>query len=575
MRPFHWQLLGVIFVACYWAAHISLQPYVIKLILDNISEDASVSNVIKPVILYSLISIAFALNFRFYDYVCLQFYPKLKASVIEKATARISDYSYDFYQSQLAGNLANKIKDLSQGTVEIVEIIVDRFFSNILAMLIAFFTLMSIHFMLSLILLTWILLLISISFLATKNVRSLAHKLSESNSHVIGYIVDRFTNILNVRLFASYYHEQRKLKRELYNTVQCDKNLRWHLLKIMAFQALLTTLLVSSCLLFLVFSLNSRHITVGDFGLVLILTISFSDIIWRFAQEISNFSEKYGLVIQGLILLDEKDTIKELPSAKKLYVSKGEIVFEKVFFQYASKEPLFNNKSITIYAGQKVGLVGYSGSGKSTFLHLILGLFDVTSGHIMIDGQDITKVTKNSLYRSVTMIPQDPILFHRTLMENIRYGRTDASDTEIIEAAKKAHAHKFIMSLPQGYSTLVGERGIKLSGGQRQRIAIARAILKNSAILLLDEATSALDSITENLIKDSLSQLMQDKTTIVIAHRLSTLLGMDRILVFDRGMIVEDGTHDELLRRNGMYKTFWSAQADGFIPEDINREWRA
>ena len=210
---------------------------------------------------------------------------------------------------------------------------------------------------------------------------------------------------------------------------------------------------------------------------------------------------------------------------------------------------------------------GYSGGGKSTFVNLILRLYDVTDGHVLIDDQDIRDVTQDSLRGNIAMIPQDPSLFHRSLLENIRYGRIEATDDAVIEAAKKAHANDFIRRLPQGYESLVGERGVKLSGGQRQRIAIARAILKNAPILILDEATSQLDSITEREIQDSLWELMQHKTTIVIAHRLSTLLHMDRIIVFDQGKIVEDGTHTELLNKKGLYKKLWDAQVGGFLQD--------
>lgn len=259
--------------------------------------------------------------------------------------------------------------------------------------------------------------------------------------------------------------------------------------------------------------------------------------------------------------------IQDKPDAVSLKCNSGQITFNNVKFHYDGTEPLFQNKSITIKTGQKVGLVGYSGGGKSTFVNLILRLYDVTDGAILIDDQDICNVTQDSLRAKIAMIPQDPSLFHRTLMENIRYGKIDASDDEVIEAAKKAHAHEFISKLPQGYESLVGERGVKLSGGQRQRIAIARAILKNAPILILDEATSQLDSVTESNIQESLWELMQDKTTIVIAHRLSTLLHMDRILVFDQGKIIEDGTHQELLDKNGMYRILWNAQIDGFLPD--------
>ena len=236
-------------------------------------------------------------------------------------------------------------------------------------------------------------------------------------------------------------------------------------------------------------------------------------------------------------------------------------------FHYATGVSLFNDKSVVIAPGQKVGLVGYSGAGKSTFVNLILGVYSFQSGQILIFGQDINCVNQSSLRRAISMIPQDPSLFNRTLMENIRYGRPDATDEAVIAAAKQAHAHEFITALDDGYHTCVGERGTKISGGQRQRIAIARAILKNAPILILDEATSQLDSQTEKDIQESMQVLMQNKTSIVIAHRLSTLLDMDRILVLNRGMIVEDGTHQSLLRSDSLYKKLWDAQIGGFLPD--------
>ena len=212
--------------------------------------------------------------------------------------------------------------------------------------------------------------------------------------------------------------------------------------------------------------------------------------------------------------------------------------------------------------------MGYSGSGKTTFVNLILRFFDIDSGRILIDGQDIKTVTEESLHSQIAMIPQDPILFHRSLLENIRYGLLDATEEQIIESSKMAHCHEFIEKLPEGYQTLVGERGIKLSGGQRQRIAIARAILKNAPILILDEATSSLDSVTENYIQESLALLMQNRTCLVVAHRLSTLFHMDRILVFNEGQVIEDGSHSELISENGHYAALWSMQAGGFLDEN-------
>src|SRR6185503_15842573 len=241
-----------------------------------------------------------------------------------------------------------------------------------------------------------------------------------------------------------------------------------------------------------------------------------------------------------------------------------------VDFTYPGGIQVFRGLTLTIHPGERVGLVGFSGSGKSTFMNLILRLYDIQRGRILIDGHDIREVTQDSLRRAIAMIAQEPMLFHRSLLENVRYGRLEASDLEVQDAARRAHAHDFIVSLPDGYDSLVGERGVRLSGGQRQRVAIARAILKNAPIFFMDEATSSLDSVTERHIQDSIEGLMRGRTAIVIAHRLSTIAHLDRIVVFHAGAVVEDGTHADLLARDGHYARMWSMQAGGFLPEREN-----
>jgi ATP-binding cassette subfamily B protein len=290
-------------------------------------------------------------------------------------------------------------------------------------------------------------------------------------------------------------------------------------------------------------------------------------LMWSAANSMRNFLEDLGTMNQAVEILKEPIEIKD--GKKNLNVTKGEIKFENVKFAYDKNEPIFTEKSIIIKPGEKVGLVGHSGSGKSTFISLILRLFDVENGKILIDNQDISKVKKESLRKSIGVIPQDSSLLHRNLFENIAYGQNKIDKDKVIEAAKNAHAHEFINELPEKYRSLVGERGIKLSGGQRQRIAIARAFVKNAPILILDEATSALDSITENLIQESFKKLMKDKTTLVVAHRLSTLRIMDRILVFDKGKIIEDGTHKELMDLKGVYAKLWNSQVNGVLTKEV------
>jgi ATP-binding cassette subfamily B protein len=279
------------------------------------------------------------------------------------------------------------------------------------------------------------------------------------------------------------------------------------------------------------------------------------------------FFEYLGNISDGVRIFVTPHEIVDQPDAPPLQVDQGRISFRAVSFTYPEGLPVFRHLDVEIQPRQHVGLVGFSGSGKSTFVNLILRLFEPGDGQIEIDGQDILGVTQDSLRENISMIPQDPQLFHRTLMENIRYGRLDATDDEVIAAAKAAHADEFIRQTEKGYDSLVGERGVKLSGGQRQRIAIARAILKDAPILILDEATSSLDSITEKHIQAGLEYLMQGKTVVVVAHRLSTIAHLDRILVFDQGQIVEDGSHAELLKRDGHYARLWNMQAGGFLPE--------
>jgi ATP-binding cassette subfamily B protein len=290
--------------------------------------------------------------------------------------------------------------------------------------------------------------------------------------------------------------------------------------------------------------------------------------VWYMSYQLALFIRESSTIHEALTLISVKHEIKDAPDARVLHVKNATICFDQALFEYAKNIRVFDGLTVEIPAGQKVGLVGFSGSGKSTFVNLILRLYDLTGGQIRIDGQNIAQVTQDSLRENIAMIPQDPSLFHRSLMENIRYGRLDASDEAVIEAAKLAHCHEFIQQLPEGYQALVGERGVKLSGGQRQRIAVARAILKNAPILILDEATSSLDSVTEKLIQESLKHLMHQKTTLIVAHRLSTLADMDRILVFHQGKIIEDGTQDALLEKNRHFAHLWQMQMHGFLPDN-------
>jgi ATP-binding cassette subfamily B protein len=373
--------------------------------------------------------------------------------------------------------------------------------------------------------------------------------------------------MLNAKLFARLDYERRYLNGFMEAEVRTARKTFWYMERVRWFQFIAAAALKIGTIYYALILWDKGLIGVGDFtmstGLALLIIGDARNLSRRFLE----FFEYIGNIANGVNTIVKKHEIVDAADAKVLRVSEGRIEFRRVNFSYDGKLPIFENLNVTIEPSQRVGLVGFSGSGKSTFVNLILRNYDPQAGHILIDGTDIAQVTQDSLHRNLSLIPQDPALFHRSLKENINYGRLEASDDDIIAAAKLAHADDFIQTLPDGYDSLVGERGIKLSGGQRQRIAIARVMLKDAPILILDEATSSLDSITEKAIQENLDRILGRKTVIAVAHRLSTIAHLDRILVFDQGRIVEDGAHEELLARQGFYYRLWSMQAGGFLPE--------
>ena len=450
----------------------------------------------------------------------------------------------------------------------------DDIYAQSVGMSVAIITLLFIHPVFSLILIGWALTFLLITFLFLKPIQQLSHDFAESKTSVVGRMVDSIGNIVNVRLFARYPEENQYIRQSIKTAVQKDRAMQTKIISMRLFWDVSIILLMSLNLFILLYMYSKNIVSIGDFTFVISLSISVLWNLWFLASQFVSFSGQIGVCRQALSIITQPHEIIDAPNAKPLVVSQGVIKFHNVTFHYGEGTHLFKNKNIVIEGGQKVGLVGFTGSGKSTFVNIILRLFEVESGEITIDDQNINLVTQKSLREQIALIPQDITLFHRSLMENIHFGNAQATEAEVIEVAKKAHCHEFISQLSQGYQSLVGERGIKLSGGQRQRIAIARAMLKNAPILILDEATSSLDSVTEKYIQDALNLIMQNKTTIVIAHRLSTLSKMDRILVFDNGKIIEDGTHETLVAKGGHYARMWQMQAGGFLPEreNINEE---
>lgn len=554
----------------YWGINNSLSPYVLKLIIDKVvafsGEKTLVLKAAQPyIIIYILLWILIAAAMRLNDWLRLKLFPSIRGDIIKDMFGYLNRHSHHYFQNNFAGSLSNKIADMTSGVVTVLST-AENGFGQCAGLAIAIVTMFMVHPVFALVLLGWATVFILIAVYFFNPILQLSDTFATSKTTMVGKLVDSISNVANVRLFARNAYENSYIGAAVEDTIRKDRAMQWYLLKMRIFWDVSIVVLISLNLIILVSMYSKNLVSIGDFTFIISLSISVFFNLWYIASQFITFAEELGRCRQALTIITEQHGIVDAPDEKTLQVNKGRIEFKNVSFHYDEGAHLFKNKNIILEPGQKVGLVGFSGSGKSTFASLILRLFDIESGTITIDGQDIRSITQDSLHENIALIPQDITLFHRTLLDNIRYGRIAATDEEVIEASKKAHCHEFIKQLPQGYQALVGERGIKLSGGQRQRIAIARAMLKNAPILILDEATSALDSVTEKYIQDGLHLLMEGRTTIVIAHRLSTLSEMDRILVFEKGRIIEDGSHRDLIKIKGHYAQMWQMQAGGFLP---------
>ena len=547
---------------------IGLVPSMDSILLQHITDsiesysDQDLASVDLPSILFKWVIIYAvwweALNslWRLYDYLYLKVMPKIKASVIDDFYDYVQHHSHEFFQTNLAGDITNKISEASRSIEMVFAYTNETVIRKISVLVFALITLYSVHYVLALIFLCWFIVFLTISLFSVKRISRYSTVFSSDKALVSGKIVDAISNSSVIRMFSSQRGERKYLKKYINNTVRSDQALQWFMFKLRYVLGFSCTVMIGFMIYYIIELRGAQEITIGQCLLTITLCLSVINDIWDLTQEFGNLFEQIGSFNQSISLFSEH-TIKNKPDAKKLIVESPSIEFKNVTFRYRSGENSFENKSIIIPARQKVGLAGFSGSGKSTFTNMISRLYEIENGNIYIDGQNITDVTLHSLHKNISIIPQEPILFHRTIRQNILYGDPNASEEEMFAAARSAYIHDFIMGLPDQYDTMCGERGNNFSGGQRQRISIARAFMKKAPILILDEATNSLDSYTEQLIQESLKELMIGKTVLVIAHRLSTLVHMDRILVFANGHIIEDGSHKVLHKDGVMYKMLW------------------
>lgn len=488
--------------------------------------------------------------------------------------------SWPFFQTDFAGRIANRVMQTAQA-------LRDSVMSGIRAGLY-----LSTYGILTLILISrfdWRLTLPVIFWLSSyvvflkffvPRLRELAKQSSDLRSLVMARVVDSYTNILTVKLFSRMADEDAYV-REVVDEHQeaVSKHMRMTSRFMFTLQSMNALLLVSTSLIGLALWAKGL-IGTSQVATALPLVWQITNMAGWVSFEVAGIFENVGVVQDGMESISVPHTLIDEKDAKPLKVTRGEIRFEKVSFGYGANKPVLDCIDLVVHPGERIGLVGRSGAGKSTLVNLLLRFYDAESGRITVDDQDIRQVTQESLRTQIGLVTQDTSLLHRSLSDNIRYGRPQATQAEIEDAAKKAHAHEFILGLRDwngrtGYQAHVGERGVKLSGGQRQRVAIARVILKNAPILLLDEATSALDSEIEASIQEQLAGLMHGKTVIAIAHRLSTIARMDRLIVIDKGRLVEQGSHSELLKKDGLYAALWQHQSGGFLADDLPDQARA
>ncbi len=486
--------------------------------------------------------------------------------------------SVSFYQDDFAGRIATKVMQTSLAVRETVMktfdvfVYVSVYFTSMLVILAQ----ADIRLMIPLMI--WLFAYIGIQIYFVPKLKKVASLQADARSTMTGRIVDSYTNIPTVKLFS---HSERELEyaeegmEEFLDTVKRQMRL------VTGFDVcveIANYILVFSVAAMSIYLWTESAITIGAIALAISLALRINGMSMWIMWEVGALFENMGTVVDGISTLSKPVSIEDKPNAPDIEVEKGGIHFDDVSFNYGEDDKgVLNNLNLNIKPGEKVGLVGRSGAGKSTLVNLLLRFHDVEKGAIRIDGQNISEVTQDSLRSKIGMVTQDTSLLHRSIRDNILYGRPDAGEEALIQATQQAHAHEFIETLTDpfgnvGYDAQVGERGVKLSGGQRQRIAISRVLLKNAPLLILDEATSALDSEVEAAIQESLNELMQGKTVIAIAHRLSTIAAMDRLIVLDKGNVVEQGTHQELISSGGIYAQLWAHQTGGFIGEESEQE---
>jgi ATP-binding cassette subfamily B protein len=548
-------------------------PLVLATVLNKLSRHEYSANHVwasfgGDLILYAVLSlIGGTLLWRIFDQFYWRLGGSMERSIAQQVFNHLISQSADFHANQFAGSLVSQTNKLTGSYDRIADTTLFQVAPLFIGLVFVCAVMAGRAPLYAVLLLAISIIYIVSAFYVTATVRRLSAEQASAESHQTGVLADAVGNVMAIKSFA---REENERFEHATNTTYSKL-----ILVMRAFQKQqlyfsgVTGVLSAFSLLIAVISVVSLHANLATAFLIFNYTSSIVGQLFSFSNNsLRNYNRAFGDASDMIDILGIQPEIKDPVHPEKLRIKRGQIDFNDVVFTHSgSEEAIFENFNLQIKNGEKIGLVGHSGAGKTTFTRLLLRFSDINSGAILIDGQKIADITQQDLHESIAYVPQEPLLFHRSILENISYGKPKASKQAILLAAKRAHADEFIAQLPDGYETLVGERGVKLSGGQRQRIAIARAMLKDAPILLLDEATSALDSESEVLIQDALWKLMEGRTAIVIAHRLSTIQKMDRIIVLEQGTIAEQGSHKELLKLNGTYAKLWAHQSGGFMED--------
>jgi len=567
----HWVSFFLVFSTYGIAIVISaiIEPYLYKEIIDALSSGDNREVIFKTVInlgfLVALVVVLHNILYRIGDYSITYFESNVVKKLHDFSFERLLQHSYHFFSNNFSGSIIAKTKRLTRSFEQLMDILSYQIWFSLITLIGIFIVLLIEIPILAYIFFAWsaVYMLITILFIRKKVGYDKIE--AEADSKVTGHLSDSILNIFNIKIFSSEKREQ-----ENYGLVTEEEEQKrrkaWNFGNFqMVVQGILMAILHVSSLFVSLYLWRDGSLSIGVVVLIQTYMITLFRSLRHLGQSLTKAMKALIEMKEVVDIFDTPIDILDPVSPESLGIKDGNIKFNNITFSYENGSNVFEDFSLEIKAGEKIGLVGHSGAGKTTITKLLLRFTDVDKGNITIDGQDIKNLTQNNLRSIISYVPQESILFHRSIKENIAYSKPNATIKEVEEVSKKAHAHEFILKMQSGYDTLVGERGVKLSGGERQRVAIARAMLKNSPILMLDEATSSLDSISEGYIQEAFEKLMEGKTTIVIAHRLSTIQKMDRIVVFNDGVVEEMGTHKELLEKNGQYAELWNHQSGGFI----------